>query len=219
MTMLLCPPGVYRAQSDTEMLAETVRVRGHASGCTVLDIGTGSGAVALAAARAGARSVDAVDMSWRSVATTWVNCRLRAARVSVHRGDLFAPVAGRRFDLIVANPPYVPAETAELPRHRIARCWDAGLDGRAVLDRICDHARRHLNQDGVLLLVHSGVCGAESTVDRLAGAGMTGSVIERAQVPFGPVMHARAALLVERGLIEPGTTQEELVVIEARRAG
>jgi release factor glutamine methyltransferase len=216
--MLLCPPGVYRAQSDTTMLARTAAEGGYARHHDVLDMCTGSGALALAAWRAGAASVTAVDVSWRSVAATWLNCRLRGARVTVHQGDLFAPVAARRFGLILANPPYVPAATTAPPRHAKGRCWDAGLDGRLLLNRICDAAGAHLTDDGVLLMVHSSVCDARLTLERLAQAGMAGEVLRRGEVPFGPVMRARAGLLTERGLIQPGQSIEELVIIEARRA-
>lgn len=215
---LFRPPGVYRAQSDSAVLAGVIRHGGHASGRHVLDVGTGSGALALAAARSGAASVTAVDLSLRSVLATRVNCALRGARVTVRRGDLFAPVAGRRFDLIVANPPYVPAETDELPRHRSARCWDGGVDGRAVVDRICAAAADHLARDGVLLMVHSAVSGADATIERLAAAGMAASVLLRTSVPYGPVMRERAAMLERRGLVGPGESVEELVVVEAHRA-
>jgi release factor glutamine methyltransferase len=215
--VLFSLPGVYRAQSDTAVLAGVLARDGAVAGRDVLDIGTGSGALALAAARAGAASVTAVDVSWRSVAATWLNCRGQPVRV--RRGDLFGPVGGQRFGLVLANPPYVPAETPVLPRSGIARCWDAGLDGRAVLDRICDGVAARLADDGRLLMVHSAVCGVEETLHRLAGAGMVGEVVERARIPFGPVMRARAAMLESRGLIEPGEMLEELVVIGARRAG
>lgn len=215
--MLLCPPGVYRAQSDTTMLASAATEGGYAMGRDVLDMCSGSGALALAAWTAGASSVTAVDVSWRSVAATWLNCRLRGASATVHRGDLFGPVAGRRFGLILANPPYVPATRTAPPRHGIGRCWDAGLDGRLLLDRICDAAAAHLTDDGVLLMVHSSVCDAQRTVERLNRSGMVAEVMERERVPFGPVMRARAGLLAERGLIRPGESIEELVIIEARR--
>jgi len=136
----------------------------------------------------------------------------------VHHGDLFEPVAGKRFDLILANPPYVPAATTMLPRHRITRCWDAGLDGRTVLDRICREGPALLSPGGLLLLVHSAVCNADVTLRRLAGAGLPAEVLTRATVPFGPVMRLRAAMLEARGLVEPGQRDEELVVIGARRA-
>lgn len=213
--ILLCPPGVYRAQSDTDLLAG--HLVGTATGRDVLDLGTGTGALALAAWRAGAASVTAVDLSRRCVATTRLNCLLHGAPVRVHRGDLFAPVAGRRFGMIVANPPYVPSEAAVLPRHRAARSWDAGPDGRAVLDRICDAAPDHLTDDGILMIVHSQVCGPQATLDRLERRGLRGTVVDRSRIPFGPVMRSRAGLLEHRGLVAPGDRLEELVVVEARR--
>jgi release factor glutamine methyltransferase len=215
--MLLFPPGVYRAEGDTEMLTDVMRRGGYALGRDVLDVGTGSGALAVAAARAGADSVTAIDLSLRSVAATWLNSRLHRAPVTVRRGDLFEPVAGRRFGLVVANPPYVPAATARLPRHRKARCWDAGPDGRALLDRICAGLPDVLAPDGDALLVHSAVCDTDLTLDALARVGLVPTVLATATVPFGPVMHARAALLEARGLIEPGQREEELVVVGARR--
>lgn len=200
------------------MVADVMRRGGFALGREVLDVGTGSGALAVAAARAGAVAVTAVDLSLRSVASTWLNSRLHRAAVSVCRGDLFEPVAGRSFDLVVANPPYVPAETSILPRHRMARCWDAGPDGRALLDRICAGAREVLRPNGDVLLVHSAVCGPKVTLQALERAGLTGQVLARATVPFGPVMRARAALLESRALIRPGQREEELVVIGAHHA-
>jgi release factor glutamine methyltransferase len=183
----------------------------------VLDVGTGSGALAIAAARAGARTVTAVDLSLRSVAATWLNTRLHGARVTVRRGDLFAPVAGLRFGLVVANPPYVPAATVRLPRHRMARCWDAGPDGRAIVDRICAGVPQVLAPDGDVLIVHSAVCDAGRTLAALAGAGLVPRVVAEATVPFGPVMRARAAMLEARGLIGPGQREEDLVVVGAHR--
>jgi release factor glutamine methyltransferase len=213
---MLYPPGVYRADGDTELLADVVRRGGFARDRDVLDVGSGGGALALAAARAGARSVTAVDLSLRSVAATWLNSRLARAPVRVRRGDLFGPVAGRRFGLVLSNPPYVPAATAALPRHRKARCWDAGPDGRALLDRICAGVPDVLAPDGSVLLVHSAVCDADCTVAALRRAGLTARELARITVPFGPVMRSRAALLEARGFVARGQRSEELVVVEGR---
>jgi release factor glutamine methyltransferase len=105
-----------------------------------------------------------------------------------------------------------------LPRHRVARCWNGGLNGRRVIDRICAAVAERLTARGVLLMVHSGVCGADTTIRRLADGGLACAVVERVRIPVGPVMRTRAGMLERRGLIAPGADQEELVVVEARRA-
>jgi release factor glutamine methyltransferase len=211
---MLYPPGVYRAETDTELLADVMRRGDFARDRDVLDVGTGGGALAVAAGRAGARSVTAVDLSVRSVAATWLNSRLAGVRVNVHRGDLFAPVTGRRFGLVVSNPPYVPAAGSALPRHRKARCWDAGPDGRALLDRICAAVPDVLTPDGTVLLVHSVVCDTAATIDALCRAGLAARELARITIPFGPVMHARAAMLEARGFVARGQRSEQLVVVE-----
>jgi release factor glutamine methyltransferase len=207
---------VYRAEDDTGLLIAVMRRGDYAVDRHVLDIGTGSGALAIAAAKAGAASVTAVDLSLRSVLATWANSRLHGARVSVRRGDLFAPVAGRRFDLVVANPPYVPSESSQLPRHRIARSWDAGPDGRVLLDRICADVVDVLAPGGDVLLVHSELCGTQATLDALSAAGLRAQVLAQGSVPFGPVLRSRAAMLEARGMIDPGQRIEKLVVVGAR---
>lgn len=215
--MLLRPPGVYRAESDTDVMIDAMVRGGYATGRHVLDVGTGSGAIALAAARAGAASVTAVDLSLRSVLAARANSLVNGAGIDVRHGDLFAPVRGQRFDLVVANPPYVPAATGVLPRHRKARCWDGGLDGRTVLDRICAGAADAVTPGGHVLLVHSALCGTQRTVDALTSAGFTATVLSRAEIPFGPVLRARAAMLEARGTIGPGQRTEELVVVVGAR--
>lgn len=214
--MLIRLPGTYPAQGDTALLSRTLERRGLAAGRDVLDVCTGGGALALAAAGAGAASVTAVDLSLRSVLTARANALLNRRRVRVVQGDLFAPVVGRRFGLVLANPPYVPAASDDLPRHRPGRSWDGGLDGRAIVDRICAEVPQVLAEDGALLLTHSVLSDEQETLDRLEAAGLDAEVVERADEPFGPVMHGRAELLRRRGLLQPGQTSEELVVIEAR---
>ena len=137
----------------------------------------------------------------------------------MRRGDLFTPVAGRRFGLVLSNPPYVPAATGTLPRHRKARCWDAGPDGRALLDRICAGAPDVLTDDGTILLVHSAVCDTARTLAALRRAGLAARELARIAVPFGPVMHSRASLLEAGGFVARGQRHEELVVVEGRRDG
>ena len=210
---LLRLPGTYPAQGDTSLLAGVVETSGLAGGRRVLDVCTGGGALALVAARAGARAAAAVDLSARSVLTARLNAALHRRRISVRRGDLFGPVAGQRFGLITANPPYVPAPDHALPRHRIDRCWDAGPDGRALLDRICAAVPQLLDDDGVVLVTHSVVADPAATVRQLREGGLGARVVARLEQPFGPVLTRRAPLLEERGMIEAGQRCEEVVVV------
>src|SRR4051794_1712094 len=99
---LLTPPGVFVPRSDAGMLLEAAQGR---IGGRVLDLCTGSGVLALSVQPYAAR-VTAVDASALSAATARLNAALNRRQVEVLHGDLFAPVAGRRFDAIVSNPPY-----------------------------------------------------------------------------------------------------------------
>src|SRR4051795_887718 len=156
-------PGVFTPLSDSWMLARAL-CRHVRPGQSVLDLCTGSGAIAVAAARCGAGPVTAIDVSRRSVVTVRVNARLNGVRVRALRGDLFTPVAGERFDFIVSNPPYMPAENDEIPARGPARALDAGTDGRILLDRICAEAAAHLNPGGAVMLVMNDLIGIEPTV-------------------------------------------------------
>jgi release factor glutamine methyltransferase len=211
-------PGVLRPPSDCWLLADVMRERRLAHGRTVLDVFTGTGALAVAAALDGARAVSAIDISRRAVLNARINARLNGVRVRALRGDLFTPVTSQRFDLIVANPPYVPSESDELPDRGAARAWEAGTDGRALLDRLCADAADHLAPGGDVLVVHSSLSGEDATADRLAATGLSTEVVARQRGPLGPLVAARAELLERRGLLELGQRDEELVVIRAAQA-
>ncbi len=210
---------MYRPQGDTWFLADAFGNEELTADTRVLDLCTGSGALAVAAARHGVGRVTAIDISRRAVVATWLNTRCRGLDVRVLQGDLLEPVAGETFDVILSNPPYVPAADDRLPTGGAARCWDAGTDGRAVLDRICAEAPAHLAPGGVLLLVFSSLCGEDLTVGQLQASGLDAEVVGRCVEPFGPVMTARAQLLEDRGLVAPGQRDEELVVVRAQSPG
>jgi release factor glutamine methyltransferase len=218
-------PGVYPVQRDTWLLADVLRAEladhgcGAARPCRVLELGAGAGALSVVAAGVPCTEVTAVDLSRRALLSTRVNAARHGRRVRVRRGDLTAPVAGERFDVVVSNPPYVPTETDELPDHGLARAFDGGRDGRAVLDRVCDEAPEVLDEGGRLLVVHSAFNDPALTVRRLQGHGLQAEVVARHEHPYGPVLTARRALLCERGLAAPEQHTEELVVVRAVRPG
>jgi ribosomal protein L3 glutamine methyltransferase len=125
---------------------------------TVLDLCTGSGCLAILAARRFPNArVDAVDVCADALEVAARNVAEHGLedRVTLYRGDLFAPLGEERYDLIISNPPYVDAEgMAALPREcraepRIA--FDGGADGLDIVRRIVNEARRHLAPGGGLL--------------------------------------------------------------------
>ena len=124
----------------------------------VLDLCTGSGCLAVLAARSFPQArIDAVDISKDalSVAARNIADYGLGERIKLHRGDLFGPIGEARYDLIISNPPYVDAEgMAELPRECRAEpklALDGGADGLDVVRRILKEARRHLTSQGGLL--------------------------------------------------------------------
>jgi release factor glutamine methyltransferase len=213
---LLTLPGVFRPISDSEFLADVLREQTLPPRASVLDLCTGSGILAITAARRGARSVTAVDCSRRAVLTTKLNARLNHVKVTARRGDLYAPVAGQRFDAIVSNPPYVPAETEQLPAAGPERAWDAGTDGRAFLDRLIAGAPAHLRPSGFLLIVTSSILGTARTIADMEEAGLQAEVVARRRGPLGPLMTARVRHLEERGMLAPGQRHEDVLVIRGR---
>jgi release factor glutamine methyltransferase len=206
-------PGVFRPRSDTWLLAAVLRRQPQLRGGAVLDVCTGSGAIAIAAALAGARSVTAVDVSGRAVLTTRFNARLNRVRVEAIRGSLLDAVPGRRFDVIVSNPPYLPAQDDALPPRGRARHTEAGTTGRTLLDRLIDAAPAHLAPGGVLLVTHSSVNGEGATRARMRAAGLEPSVAERRRGALGPLLAARAPRLEERGLLARGERSEDVLVV------
>lgn len=141
-----------------ELLPDRVQALRHGPLRRILDLCTGSGCLAILAARAFPLAlVDASDVSAAALAVARRNvARHRLAnRVRVARSDLFSSLSGKRYDLIVSNPPYVSsAAMRRLPaeyRHEPGLALAAGKRGLDVVARIVAQARRHLARNGLLV--------------------------------------------------------------------
>jgi ribosomal protein L3 glutamine methyltransferase len=125
---------------------------------SVVDICTGSGCLAILAARIFPNAeVDAVDLSPDALEVAKINVADHEleGRVTLHKGDLFEPLKGKTFDLIITNPPYVDhEEMAVLPeeyRTEPAMALDGGPDGLDIVRRLLTEAPKHLNPGGGMM--------------------------------------------------------------------
>jgi len=212
--------GVYAPQHDSHLLIEAMSVAAEVAGRRVLDLCTGSGVVAIAAAQIGARSVTAFDISPHAINCARDNAATAGVAVDARVGSWTAAIAGGPYDVVVSNPPYVP--TGPDSHHEQissfggpARAWNAGADGRLILDPLCDSAPQLLADRGTMLIVQSEFADAEQSLRRLRSGGLRAEVVMTQLIPFGPVLKARARWMESIGMLPVGRREEELVVIRA----
>ncbi len=155
-------PAVLVPRPETELLVERALSLYPPSPLRAADLGTGSGAIALAlASERPAWDITATELSADALAIARANARsLALERVRVISGSWLEPLAGRRFDLIVSNPPYIaagdPALAQPALRHEPALALASGPEGLDALKVIAHDAPAHLERGGWLLLEHGG---------------------------------------------------------------
>jgi release factor glutamine methyltransferase len=169
---LHCDARALVPRPETEILVEScLALLQGTEAPSVVDVGTGTGAIALAlAARLSGASVTAIDLSPEALALAGENAALNGldGRVELLQGDLLEPVANRRFDLVVSNPPYVgdgATVDAEVSGYEPALAVFAGDEGRAIHERLAREARGVLRPGG-----HLAVEVAEGQAPWLAGS-------------------------------------------------
>ncbi len=161
---LLVSPAVLIPRPDTEFLVEwALQQLSDCSAPQIADLGTGSGAIALAlASEKPAARIVATDFSAEALDQARYNAeRLGLKQLEFRRGDWLVPLAGERFDLIASNPPYIAEGDPHLAALRFEprRALTAGADGLEALRRIVDEAPACLKPGGGLLLEHGAAQG------------------------------------------------------------
>ena len=163
-----------RPSEYTAALIQALRARADwVRDAEALEIGSGSGVVLAAIGRLGAASLCGVDIEGVAVASG--NFLLHtmgfAGRTALYCGDMWRPVAGRRFDLIAANLPQFPMQPLGYG-DRLPSWSSGGSDGRRLLDRLLERLAAHLAPGGRALLTHNGFVGLDKTREMLRRDGL-----------------------------------------------
>lgn len=158
---LIVSPATLIPRPETELLVERALTHVPVSAeCSIADLGTGSGAIAIAIARERPMAhVVATDIAEATLAVARTNARrFGATNVRFQLSDWFAALGGQRFDVIVSNPPYVRADDPHLlagdVRFEPRAALDGGTDGLAAIAAIINGAKPHLTSSGRLLIEH-----------------------------------------------------------------
>ena len=142
-------------------------------GSAALEIGSGSGVVLAALGALGAASLCGIDIEEDAVTSGMLLLAElgRDKTAELYLGDMWLPVTGRRFDLIVANLPHFPMERSDVPGR--LPTWSAGgADGRVLLDPFLEGLARHLAPEGRAIITHNAFVGLECSREILAGFGL-----------------------------------------------
>ena len=165
---------VYAPAEDSFLLANALEIR---SGDSVLDIGTGSGIIALTAAKK-ASNVLGVDLNPRAVKLAERNAVLNGlGNVVFKESDLFSSVSGR-FDVIAFNPPYLPVSEDGL----LERSWSGGVVGIDILLRFISQVRGFLREDGRVYMVASSLNPLDEIRDALSQSGLSFSIVAEEKI-------------------------------------
>jgi methylase of polypeptide subunit release factors len=166
-----------RPSEYTAALIQILQFKPYVRGATVLEIGSGSGVVLAALGELGAASLCGIDIEEDAVTSGMLLLAElgHGATAEFHLGDMWLPVLGRRFDLIVANLPHFPMARSDVPGR--LPTWSAGgSDGRALLDPFLEGLGSYLAADGRAIITHNGFVGLDRSREILAGHGLELSV-------------------------------------------
>ena len=173
---------VYDPAEDSFLFAENLHVK---AGEAVLDLGTGSGILAVVAAKASG-CVFAIDVNPYAVRCAKNNSQLNGVlgKIDFIQCDFFTAIREDfKLDLVLFNAPYLPSEPGE-DATWLGRSWAGGTNGRKVVDRFIAEVPAYLKPHGRVLLMQSTLTGVEETLRAFKNQGLNPSVVAQQKLPF-----------------------------------
>lgn len=164
---------VYVPAEDSYLLADNLEIKSNQS---VLEIGTGSGIVAMYASRL-TDNITVTDINFDACELARKNFETNnIENIEILFGNLFEPVENRKFDVILFNTPYLPTEEGEVIDDTINYAFDGGLNGRKVIDVFLNEVGNHLNDGGIVQMIQSSLSGNEETLDKFDELGFIAEI-------------------------------------------
>ena len=176
---------VYIPSDDTFLLAENLEIK---EGMSVLEIGTGSGLVSMYASLL-TDDVTATDINFNALELAEKNFKLNNIdTVKLEFGDMFEPVKDKKFDVILFNTPYLPTDSDDVIDDDLNYAFDAGLNGRKVIERFINEVSNHLNDKGIVQMIQSSLSDNDRTLDMFDRNGFVAEIAESEKFFFEEIV-------------------------------
>ncbi|WP_305515344.1 HemK2/MTQ2 family protein methyltransferase [Methanobrevibacter sp. V14] len=164
---------VYVPAEDSYLLADNLEIE---HGMSVLEIGTGSGIVAMYASRL-TDNITVTDINFDACELARKNFQANnIENIEILFGNLFEPLENRKFDVILFNTPYLPTEEGEVIDDTLNYAFDGGLNGRKVIDLFLNELKSHLNDGGIVQMIQSSLSDNEETLAKLDELGFMAEI-------------------------------------------
>ena len=171
--VVLKSSNVYEPAEDSFLLADNLLVE---RGMSVLEIGTGSGIVAMYVSRL-TDDITVSDINFDACELARRNFEINGIdNIEVCFGNLFEPVKDRKFDVILFNTPYLPTENEEVIEDNLNYAFDGGLNGRKVIDLFLNEVKYHLNEGGIVQMIQSSLSDNHETLKKLNQEGFIAEI-------------------------------------------